>query len=453
MAELRRYQAEDYKFFGPLKRAMILYEMRLGKTPLAVTYATGGCEVILVICPKNALYTWRDCILGLNGWDKWDPRPCEVRICHGSASDRIFEYARKRTGTTWYVTTYGSFIRDQEDILKYVFPPHLVILDEAKRIRNKKSVGFKAVEQLCRPSSVRVLFLEGTPTNKGPKDFWTMFNIIDKKRFGSYHTYIEHFYETVQGNFGGTELVQPRNLDQFHRLLGQYSRIRYRAEVRPEMPTVQRELVPIDMDSEQQKLYRSLDLNSFVWTDRENLVVAPTSLELSIRLRQLLICPKLLDANLGLGSAWDAFTETLEDTDDPKERCCVVYSPFKTQFEHWQADLNRRGYKDVFQLHGGISPRQQEDAIKAFQKSQGIILCTIRYAEAFSLTPATASYFIGQEWNPNTNRQAEDRLVPQEGTNPITANYYAYQGTMEFDIVRHLDNQQRIIDKTMGRKT
>lgn len=455
MSLLRFYQDEDLRELGPVRRSGLLYEMRLGKTPTTIRrIVVRGQTIIVVICPKNALYVWRNHILGRQGELCFDERDCEVRICHGSATERQFEWMDRRTcSVTWYITTYGSFMRDLESILKYIPIPHAVVLDECKRIRNYKSLGFKAVKRYTKPSSVDVHFLEGTPTNKGPKDFWTMLNIIDGKRFGSYHTYTDYFYETVEGFFGGTELAQPRNLDDFHRLLGKYFRVRYRADVRPQMPTVQRSLVPVDMDGEQRRLYEGLDLDSFVWANRDSLVVAPSSLELSIRLRQILICPRILEPTLGLGAAWDALVETLEDAETDDERNVVVYCPFTKPFPYWEADLIRRGFPNVILLHGGLSPRGQEQALNKARQTRGQVICSIRFAEAFSLAPATASYFIGQEWNPNTNRQAEDRLVPQEGTNPINAYYFAHNSTLESDIVEHLNVQQRIIDKTMGRKT
>lgn len=451
---LRGYQEEDATALAPVRRSALFYEPRLGKTPTTIQRIVRRKQtIILIICPKNALYVWRNHILGRGGDPRFDPRDAEVRICHGTASDRHFEYSDSRTSeATWYVTTYGSFIRDQAVIQRFLPIPHVVVCDEAKRLRNRTSKAFEYIARYTKQPSIDVHFLEGTPTKRGPKDFWTMFNIIDRKRFGSYHTYVEHFYETTPGMFGGTELVQPRNLDSFHRLLREYSRIRYRADVRPEMPIVQRQLVPVDMDDEQRKLYAGLDLNGFVWADRDHLVVAPTSLELSIRLRQLLICPRVIDPTLGLGGAWDAFTEMLEDTETADERHVVVFCPFTKPFNHWQADLLRRGFQNVVQLHGGLSPRRQEEALAKAANNREPVLCSIRFAEAFSLAPAIASYFIGQEWDPNTNRQAEDRLIPQEGTNPIAAQYYAYNDTIELGIVEYLNAQQRVIDKTMGRK-
>jgi SNF2 family DNA or RNA helicase len=215
------------------------------------------------------------------------------------------------------------------------------------------------------------------------------------------------------------------------------------------MPRVTRKVISVDMDKEQAKLYKELDHDKFTILPSGMLLVTATSLEESIRLRQILICPKVIDPSFGYGAAFNAYLEMLEDAEEEDDRHTVIFCPFKSPFPFWREELVRRKIP-VFQLSGGISPEEQQRQIVGFRERKGVMLCTARYAEAFSLAPATASYFIGQEWDPNVCAQAEDRLLPQEGTNPISAFYYAHKGTVEPRICEYLDAQQRVIDLTLG---
>jgi hypothetical protein len=68
-----------------------------------------------------------------------------------------------------------------------------------------------------------------------------------------------------------------------------------------------------------------------------------------------------------------------------------------------------------------------------------VMLCTVQYAESFDLDPrhpddAKTCWFIGYEWDPNQNLQAEDRMHRLTTQYPITCNYYRYQGTVDDDM-------------------
>lgn len=453
--QLRPFQSEDVDWFVTHHRAMMLYEMRLGKTVVSVNVISRlRTGINVIICPTNALYVWRDHILDWMPALNVPQEALDVRIILDDKIGRYASWILPRTKQyTFYITTYDSFIRDVKDgtIYKYVPKIDMLITDEAKRMNSRKTKAFQTVLQVAyQCAATNILFLEGTPVKKGPMDLWTYFHMINRKTFGSYWQFVMKFYEVVDGMWGGKEIIglDHSKKKEWSDLLQRHARVRFRKDVRPEMPPKQRSIIHVDMDPEQQSLYDKIDTNQFVWLDEEKMIIAPTSLELSIRLRQILICPRVLDNRLGLGAAFNNLLEKLDEATIPEEKQVVIFCPFTRPFVFFSAELQRRGY-EVSILQGGIGPEAQKTEIARFREKRGICLCSIRYAEAFSLEPATASYFIGAEWNPNWNRQAEDRLVPQSGVEPIQAFYYAYNASVDDGIVRRLNHLQNIIDATM----
>jgi hypothetical protein len=237
----------------------------------------------------------------------------------------------------------------------------------------------------------------------------------------------------------GKEIIGPKNEGAFGHLLNQYARIRLKTDplIAAQLPRrLPRNPIFVEMDADQQRIYQELDLSKVSFTD-DGLILASTSMEQIMRFRQLLVCPRMFSDSLSLGAAFNDDLDMMEDA-DADERHNVVFTPFKRAFPHFRSALEQRGYS-VAQLSGGITADEQQAQIRAFRASRGVILCTIPYAESFSLEPATSSYFIGYEWDPFQNGQAEDRLLRLTSRVPVQANYYRYSGTID-DGICHVVN-------------
>jgi SNF2 family DNA or RNA helicase len=72
---------------------------------------------------------------------------------------------------------------------------------------------------------------------------------------------------------------------------------------------------------------------------------------------------------------------------------------------------------ETIALHGGV--RDKHGAVKDFQDGKAdIMLVQVKMAEGFNLTRSQDAIFLGRDWSPAQNRQAEDRLhrIGQRGT-------------------------------------
>jgi hypothetical protein len=438
----REYQEIDVPWFLDNPRSLILYEPRMGKTVVAVKVMAKDprTRIVLIVCSKNAINVWQDHIDGM--WPQLAPdRSYEVRLVKGGKNPskakalRDAEWKRVRTSdVTFYIVTYGSLEKDWEK-LRIMFDT--VICDEFHlRMLNRKNKTVSMIRSLSRPATAhRVHLLSGTPTRKkGPADFWAVFNILAPGRFTSYWNFVYTHMEVNDGRYG-KEILGILDVKRWHNVLDSMSRRRFRAIDAPHIPAVQRTPRWFELTPSQRAVYDQFASEDFLWVGDE-LIVAQNSLEKATRFRQLLSCPAMLDPSYGVGGAMERIIERLTDDDATEEdKHTVIFTEFAQALPHFKAALNSAGFNHVYTLQGGMEPEDLAHAIKRYRESRGIILCSIKYAQAFSLEPAKESHFIGFSWDPNDNKQAEDRLLPQQGVNPILANYYAARDTKDADLM------------------
>lgn len=295
-----------------------------------------------------------------------------------------------------------------------------------------------------------MMLLSGTLAGKnGPLDFWACLNVVAPGLFTSYWKFAYRYMEIVDGQYG-KEVISIRDLRGWHALLDCWSRRRFRAIDAPGMPAVQRSLRRVDLDTRQRNIYHQLVNQDYVWSN-DTLIIAQNSLEWALRVRQLLTCPAMLDPALGVGAAMNDLIERLTDddaTDD--DRHTVIFTEFAKAIPFFVESLQGAGFKHVYTLQGGMEPEDLANVVDAFRKNRGIVICSIKYAQAFSLEPAKESHSIGYSWDPADNKQAEDRLVPQAGVNPILANYYCYRDTYDEEVAYTVNMKNKLVTVTMG---
>lgn len=433
---LTPFQDEDVKWLrSGHDKALIAYDRGLGKTVIATKRnIIAGVGTHLVACPANAINTW---ISHTREWYQhfYPGDDLDIFFVTGKPEmrKRMWDELLRPERThhhRLFVVTYGTALRD----LNYLTPKHWahvdqIDLDEAHKMRHRTSQNFKLWSKVLHKHPY-FTFLTGTPVSRGQQEFWTYLNCCNPKYFSSYWRYVGAFCELIDGRFG-KEIIGPRNTENFYNLLREYCRIRLKTDegIAEQMPSKTRVSIYCELDEHQQRIYQDLEADKFIWTQGGKIVVAATAMEEVMRLRQLLVCPKILDETLSLGGAFNDFLDTMDDADDT-DCHTVVFTPFKSAFGHFRKALEARGHH-VSQLSGGISSTEQLQQISEWRRHRGIMLCTCLYAESFDLEPAKSSWNIGYEWDPNVNSQAEDRLHRLTTTWPVTNNYYRYKNTID----------------------
>jgi len=422
-------------------RRCLFADMGTGKTPMASrTARLLVARRILVLCKDSGIPVWtRD---GKAWLEQFFETQVHVHEMTDEPWNRELEWNKSTPGDEIhvYVCVYNTFASDMgvktkiygkkgkqhlHNVnssgckLKRSVKFDLIILDECKRLSNRKTAAFLAVNRFLRDNGAAyILPMSGTPGH-WPPDYWTYFNLIDRKKFSSYWAFVEHFMVCDDGPFGVEVLEQRADTkEEWDRLMNEYCYIIPPGAMKP---PVQRQLVYYELESDQQKLYQDIQKEMFSALD-DSVVFAQNSMVQFLRLRQILICPKILGEGFGYGGAIKNLVEVFREY--PDEAHTVIFTPHVKAFPHFIEYLDENGFSNVWTLSGGITPTQQQDRIKAYRESKGIIICSVKYAEAFSLEPARKSWFIGYDEDPDVNRQAEGRLSRlTSAESDVCANY------------------------------
>lgn len=458
--QLREFQEPGYGQLVAQKRHLLLYRPGLGKTVVCTKAMYDlSCRKILIVCPKNAIKVWENHIRAwFDGLDVvtgkiTDDTETSFHIWRwrrrsNNAEKRRALWRSIDTGAkvNIWITTYAGFVRDYDH---FVHAYDCIILDEAKRIRDRRSLAFQHLQPICRAILERngcIWPLTGTP-GYIPDHFWTMFNLIEPKHFGSYWRFVEAFYVTIKGPFGNKELVAFKNQDSWFDLLRRKASIVTKKDV-GHQETI-RAAKYAELTDVQAQYLKEYEENMFaVIGDRID--IAQTSLVQTVKYRQLLCCPAIIDPNFGVGGAIQDLCEGFREGDhDPH---CVIFVPFTESFGPFIRYLSECGYKDVQTLQGGLDPDEQERRITTWRQSRVPILVSISYAQAFSLEPAEECFFIGRSYDPDENEQAEERLNRLTTPYAVTAHYYLFEGTYDEQQFQILDMKSNTKRKVMPQK-
>jgi SNF2 family DNA or RNA helicase len=274
-----------------------------------------------------------------------------------------------------------------------------------------------------------------------------MFNLIDPGKFGSYWRFVEAFYVTQKNHFGGKELLAFKNQDSWFDLLRRKASIVTKSDI-GHTETI-RAAKYAELTDVQAKYLQEYEENMFAVID-DRIDIAQTSLVQSVKYRQLLCCPAIIEPSFGVGGALEDLVEGFKEGDhDPH---CVIFTPFTESFSHFRKYLAEAGYKDVQTLQGGMDPDEQERRITTWRQSRVPILVSISYAQAFSLEPAEECFFIGRSYDPDENEQAEERLNRLTTSYAVTAHYYLFEGTYDERQFQILDTKSRTKRKITPQK-
>lgn len=449
--ELKPEQLPGFTKLVTQKRHFLCFKMGLGKTVVttrALYEVRKDVRTVLIICPKNAIRVWEDhlneWIAGLDakfGEDTWYSI-FRYKGKHNNAAKRkaVLSKFDPESHLNVYITTYGAFIKDADVIGSRKYD--CIIIDEAKRIRNRKSKAYELLKPLAK-SCQYFWPLTGTP-GKSPGDFFTIFNLMDPKYYSSYWKFVGAFCHAVKNQFGQLEIIAFKNKDEWYRTLNNKCSFLTKSEIGHR--ETQRQLLSVDLDEDQERIYKELEENDIA-IGPDNLIVAQTAMTKVLRFRQAMVCPKILDPNLSIGSAFADYVETIQNDTDPHT---VVFTPFTQAIPHFVEYLRANGFNNVETIIGGLDPDELQRRIDRFRATKGIAVVSILCATAFSLEPATECFFVGYEWDPEDNAQAEDRLNRLTTKHQVNAYYYTYNGTYTQQHLQILTSKQRMMQMTLG---
>lgn len=396
------FQKEDAYYAYQRKRVVLGHKTGLGKTfiSLLAWAQLPNVSRVLVVGSLSSINTWKRQLKQWGG--------AEAVIMTG-ASDPSWAQVQGKGSGIWLCTyATAKLLIDKIPKPKGV-KVDLLICDELHKALRNRTATYKAIK---RVESTYFFGLTATWASKGPQDLWPVLNIIDHRLFSSYWKFVDTYCFVNDASFG-KEVYGVRNGDKLKAMMSQYYyRTRTWKEVAHQFlshelkaePVIRRTEV-VAMDIAQQRLHDGM-ITRMEAVYGKDVCLAQNSLDRLTRGLQLALSPKLIfpDAPVGGPVAWLA--DRLMEMP-----AAVVFIPYKGLASIVANHARASGYtKDFYSLLGGLSPDVCDATIADWKLRKGVIFCTISYAQSFALDIVDNAYFLGFDWDPNNNIQAEGRL-------------------------------------------
>lgn len=387
-------------------------EMGLGKTPPTLQAMHElNLPSCLIVVTKRAFVGWRRM---MKQWfpDMW--AKYQVIITRDAAT-RKAQWALQKD---FVITTWDWFYRDNKAGLIQRKNFSQVVLDEAhKYIRGHKT---KTRALLKTFSWVGIFIITGSPVSRGAEQWFSYLNLMNPKEFPSYWKWVNTFCIVIDMPFGKT-IEGTKNIDSLHSILRRYFVVIEKKNLGKEKK--RKQFLDAIMTPIQERAYNKMRDDMYFETGEGDFFTASTPMVQFLRMRQLLACPAILDPSLGIGGAMEAVLEELKEL-PRNDQHCVIFTPFRDAVPIFCEAIEEALGVRTFQFMGGLEPDELEQQLAMWRKERGIAVNVIKYSESFDQETTDKGFFVGYEWDPYDNRQAEDRIDRRNNLNPRIRIFY-----------------------------
>lgn len=449
--KLDPHQVEGSAFLAEAGRAYLGDPPGVGKTPQAVEAIRHlRPTTTLIIAPGVAWATWKR---NLNDWLGISPLffPEDIGPFKGK---RVNPNKRTRLEAGDVVITN---LQQLHKIKRWVKSWELIIIDEAHEFRNRKAIRFK--DDLKKIKSLYFFALSGSPQVNELGDMWPLLNYIDPMKWSSYWQFVMRHCFVEEEIIGKLSTGQLRTAKRYY---GVKNPAALQAEIggvflRREksilnLPPKIRQPLYVGLTAAQEKLYDEIAEEmytewegGFTEINEEGLIMAPNSLARDVRLRQTLITPALYGAPHTSG-AIDAVAEQIS-LDFDAGLNVMVFTPFAKAFPFIEEAIrNKAKPTAVYTYRSKASPQEKallEDIFCDESQQRIAALTTVKAATSFTASAMSVAYFLGYEWSPTFNEQAEDRMWRRGQKKNVLCRYVVHEGTIDEHVLDVLEGKTK----------
>ena len=422
---LMPFQAEGAAWLAAMPRALMIWDMGVGKTPTAIrACALASAVRILVTCPPIAQGVWRQHFRdwGEDGWDV-----------------RIIPYSQA-----------AKFL----DQLIDTGPFDVVILDECHYLKNPDAQRTRAVygpkinlEGSPLKGARHIWALSGTPVLNHAGEFWTHFHALSPQLIGflNYPKFLDRYCLTRATPYG-VQIIGSRNASELNaRIKSLVDRKRIR-DVLLDLPPLRLVEHPLPDNPAlaralRDELAQALTLDQFTDLD----CLGDDALLAAVQTGSIAFATaRRLTGKAKIELVVELVVDCLDDAEDDK---LIVFGHHREVIEGLAARL--AAYAPLV-IHGGTPTRERDKAIDAFQNDDDrrlIILAIEAAGESITLHAAHHVIVVEPSPVPAKNAQAIARAHRQGQKNPVLARFVLLPGTLDARLMRIIARKTREISQ------
>lgn len=424
---LRDYQARGVAWLQFIAHhnagGLLADEMGLGKTVEALAHIQVEYEndrltkPVLIVCPTSVLPNWMDETQRMVPHLKVVSMRDQGRFTRQSQLD----------GADIVLTTYPLLLRDAS--LLTLRQWHLVVLDEAQVIKNRKTLAADACRRL---KADHRLCMTGTPVENHLGDLWSLFAVLMPGLLNTYEIFKDVFRDPIEkyGDAYARAFLAAR--------IRPFLLRRTKAEVGEQLPKKTETQRTIELQGGQRDLYETvrLAMNKIVLEEVSKKGINKSQiaiLKALLRLRQVCCDPRLCKLpeaeNVAERAKLDELLELLPTLVESGRRI-LIFSYFTSMLDLVEPHLIDLGIKYV-QLRG--STKDRKTPVKLFQSGKiPVFLISLKAGgTGLNLTAADTVIHLDPWWNPAVEEQATDRAHRIGQDKPVFVYRLITRGTVE----------------------
>ena len=433
-------------------RAILADEVGLGKTieagiVLKEYVLRGAVRTVLVLVPASLCEQWRA--------ELWEKFELDFVVSRGPAG----QWGRHPLVISSLETARHERHRRRVRGANY----DIVVVDEAHRLRNHLTLGWKFVNDL---NPRYLLLLTATPVQNDMRELYNLATLVRPGTVGTFSQFRRDF-------LSGHDKRTPRNTPRLRTLLESVMIRTRRADTQLTFPPRKVETSWVAQTPPERRLYQQI--SDFVAEAVHGDIGGPGRPHYFT----LMVLQK------EMGSSWAAAAETLErlsshpDGLDPRKlkalaakareasaspskvrsltRClaslkgekAIIFTQFRATQETIVGALKQQGIKpEVF--HGELSWREKEEALDRFRQTAPVLVSTEAGGEGRNLQFCSIVINYDLPWNPMRVEQRIGRVHRLGQEHPVRVVNLAARGTIESYVLEILDRKIRMFELVVG---
>lgn len=426
-----------YHFGLSHPRFILSFDKGMGKTItyLAILYHAGESDgKVIIVCSENAKPAQK--------------REIERHLDRWKMSWTYVEGTKDQRKRAWnadkhvFICTYDTLAADIGMRAKssgricpaWVDAPETnMAFDEwHKKLRNKSSGIFKMLKTF---KNKRMIFSSGSAGGQGVHSMWAVLHLCDRVKFSAYWPYVRR-HSIIEQTYFGQKLSGCKNVPKWRKEVAPY--IFHRRKDLKDYSPKTRQALEVRMEPWQKKAHDRMLKQLIMELPDGEFFASPNTLAAISKLRQFLICPKIISRDFGWGAGLEGI---YNDSQDSELTHWVISTPFVTTIPYIVQFHAEKGIP-CYALQGGMKAQEITDTIEKWTRTGGVIVQSILFAESYELPAARVMYMLGFMHDPEQNAQAEDRIHRDISVtpHPVDIYYVKHLHSYEEEIVEAMSN-------------
>ncbi len=360
-------------------------------------------------------------------------------VVGGTKQKRAKQYEQDSFFT---VINYELVLRDLEHL--HALKPDLVILDEAQRIKNWRAKTSQALKDLPRPFA---FVLTGTPLENRLEELYSIVEFLDDRLLGPPWQFMAR--HIIKDEWGG--IIGYRDLEGVRRAIAPILLRRRKADVLQQLPERIDNDFWLDMETEQERLYRPLekDLNELLRMPEWNAQHSALALSLLTKLRECATAAQLADPSVRSSGKLRELPALVTEIAAEGHKM-LIFSQWERMTRYAQAAIEGTGIKSV-RLHGGLPMRERARIIEQFMTDPSVQAFISTDAGGLGLNLQAASFVINLDlpWNPARVEQRIGRAHRIGQTQPVNVINMIAIKTVEQRVLEILYRKQELFEEIL----